>query len=130
MSQTEPHPPIPACWTERLKSSSSKLSSPSDTAHQALISFPLTLRQLDDAPFFPLSEEVVLEQSILPEMIITAEINSGKSSILRAYRSEEKVSVTKDSAQIYTFGNLFLELHEILSLCSGEAISFCFKENR
>jgi hypothetical protein len=129
MLQTEPHPPIPAAWTERFKSSSAKTPLRSDTAQQTLISFPLTLRQPDGNPFFPLYEEVFLEQSLLPEMIVTVEIESGKSGILRAYRSEQKSPVTKNSEHSYTFGTLFLELKDILALCGGEPISFSFREN-
>jgi hypothetical protein len=129
MSQTEPHPPIPAAWTERFKSSSAKTPQRLDTAHQTLISFPLTLRQPDGNPFFPLYEEVPLEQNLLPEMIVTVEIKSGTSGTLRAYRSDRKDSVQNDSDHLYTFGTLFLELKEILALCGGEPISFSFREN-
>jgi hypothetical protein len=129
MSKTEPHPPIPAAWTERFKSSSAKSPLNSDTAEQTLISCPLTLRQRDGNPFFPLYEEVFLEQSLLPEMIVTVEIKSGTSGTLRAYRSDRKGPVTRNSGNSYTFGNLFLELKEILALCGGEPISFSFREN-
>ena len=129
MSQSQPHPPIPTCWTERLKSSSAQSSSRTNTVQQTLISFPLTLRQSKGGPFFPLYEEVFLEQSLLPEMILTVEIEPGKSGILRAYRSEQRDLVSKDSVHSFTFGNLFLELNEILSLCGGEPISFSFREN-